>query len=88
MSVAKVADAASSSYPSSIKSAYALEDVRAELDQIEPELVERTWRKVDWAILPLAVILYLAAYIDRCDVDSALSADCCTICHLTCSLFS
>ena len=81
MSVAKVADASSSSYPSSIKSASALEDARAELHRFKPELVERTWRKVDWAILPLAVILYLAAYIDRCDSgsESTLSPDYYTI---------
>ncbi len=67
MSLAKVADVAeSSSYPSSTKSASALEDARAEFNQFDPELVKRTWRKVDWAILPIAVVLYLAAYIDRC----------------------
>nr|VWO94072.1 Uncharacterized protein [Ganoderma boninense] len=71
MLAAKAADAASASYPSSTKSASALEDARVELDQFDPELVRRTWRKVDWAILPIAVILYLAAYIDRANIGNA-----------------
>ena len=75
MSAAKVADAASSNYPSSTKSASALEDARAELDQFDPELVQRTWRKIDWAILPIAVVLYLAAYIDRCAYNLLSSVD-------------
>ncbi|KAI1786113.1 MFS general substrate transporter [Ganoderma leucocontextum] len=65
------ADASSSSYPSSIKSTAALEEAREDLHHFEPELVERTWRKVDWAILPLAVVLYLAAYIDRANIGNA-----------------
>lgn len=27
--------------------------------------IERAWRKVDWHIMPIAVLLYLASYIDR-----------------------
>ena len=59
------ADLSSSSYPSSVKSTAALEGARADLHHLDPILVKKTWRKVDWAIMPLAVLLYLAAYIDR-----------------------
>ena len=38
------------------------------LDQYDPELVRKTWWKVDVHIIPVGVILYLADYIDRCAV--------------------
>ncbi|PIL32516.1 MFS general substrate transporter [Ganoderma sinense ZZ0214-1] len=88
MSDAKAADATSSSYPSSTKSAGALEDARAELDQFDPELVKRTWRKVDWAILPIAVILYLAAYIDRANIGNAKVLGLATSLKLTSSQYN
>ena len=55
----------SSTYPTSVKSSEALEEARVELEHLDPELVKKTWRKVDWNIMPLAVVLYLASYIDR-----------------------
>jgi hypothetical protein len=35
------------------------------VDEYDPELVKRAWRKVDWHVMPIAVILYLSSYIDR-----------------------
>lgn len=35
------------------------------LEQYDLELVRKTWWKVDLHIMPIAVILYLSAYIDR-----------------------
>lgn len=43
----------------------ALEKAALTLDQYDPELVKKTWRKVDLHIMPVAVLLYLASYIDR-----------------------
>lgn len=37
------------------------------LDSLDQEVVKRAWRKVDWHIMPVAVILYLSSYIDRQD---------------------
>lgn len=31
----------------------------------EEEVLKRAWRKVDLHIMPVAIILYLASYIDR-----------------------
>lgn len=31
----------------------------------DEEVVKRAWRKVDMHIMPIAVLLYLASYIDR-----------------------
>ncbi len=55
----------SSSYPSSVKDSGELEEAREVFEHLDPELVKRTWRKVDLYIMPLAVLLYLACYIDR-----------------------
>ncbi|OCH91971.1 MFS general substrate transporter [Obba rivulosa] len=41
------------------------------LDQYDPELVRKTWRKVDLHLMPIAVILYLSAYIDRANIGNA-----------------
>lgn len=35
------------------------------LDQFSEEEIKRAWKKVDWHILPVAVLLYLSSYIDR-----------------------
>ena len=35
------------------------------LAQFTDEEVKRAWRKVDYHILPVAVLLYLSSYIDR-----------------------
>ena len=35
------------------------------LAQFSDDEIKRTWRKVDWHILPVAVLLYLSSYIDR-----------------------
>lgn len=35
------------------------------LQKYTPEQVKKTWRKVDWYIMPIAILLYLASYIDR-----------------------
>ena len=35
------------------------------LAQYDPEDVKKAWRKVDRHIMPIAVLLYLASYIDR-----------------------
>lgn len=35
------------------------------LAQFSEDEVKRAWRKVDWHILPVAVLLYLSSYIDR-----------------------
>ena len=60
-------DASSLSYPSSVKSSGDHgEAARVELELLDPELVKKTWRKVDLWIMPIAVFLYLASYIDRC----------------------
>ncbi|KAI0357153.1 MFS general substrate transporter [Trametes cingulata] len=60
------------SYTSSIKSAAdATEEAQVVLEQFDPELVKKTWRKVDWYIMPIAVWLYLASYIDRANIGNA-----------------
>lgn len=41
------------------------------LNQYDPELVRRTWWKVDLHIMPIAVLLYLSAYIDRANIGNA-----------------
>lgn len=38
------------------------------LDKFDPELVKRAWRKVDWHVMPVAVLLYLSSYIDRYEI--------------------
>jgi hypothetical protein len=43
------------------KDHFAVDDV----DEYDPELVKRAWRKVDRHVMPIAVILYLSSYIDR-----------------------
>ncbi|KDQ58537.1 hypothetical protein JAAARDRAFT_193095 [Jaapia argillacea MUCL 33604] len=35
------------------------------------EIVKRAWRKVDFHIMPIAVLLYLASYIDRANIGNA-----------------
>lgn len=35
------------------------------LSQYDPEEIERIWKKVDWHIMPVAILLYLSSYIDR-----------------------
>lgn len=49
----------------------ALEKAALTLDQYDPELVKKTWRKVDLHIMPVAVLLYLASYIDRANIGNA-----------------
>lgn len=51
----------------SVKSSAEILDDDAELtlEQYDPEIVRQTWRKVDLHIMPIAVLLYLASYIDR-----------------------
>lgn len=41
------------------------EEAQVALEQLDSELVKKTWRRVDWHIMPIAVWLYLASYIDR-----------------------
>ncbi|KAL4244698.1 MFS transporter superfamily protein [Abortiporus biennis] len=41
------------------------------LARYDPKEVERVWRKVDWHIMPIAVLLYLASYIDRANIGNA-----------------
>ncbi|KII90140.1 hypothetical protein PLICRDRAFT_53249 [Plicaturopsis crispa FD-325 SS-3] len=37
----------------------------------DEEVVRRAWRKVDMHIMPIAVLLYLASYIDRVNIGNA-----------------
>ena len=37
----------------------------AALQKYTPEQIEQTWKKVDWYIMPISILLYLASYIDR-----------------------
>ncbi|KAH9946732.1 MFS general substrate transporter [Amylocystis lapponica] len=41
------------------------------LEQYDPETIRQTWRKVDLHIMPIAVLLYLASYIDRANIGNA-----------------
>ncbi|PSR84205.1 hypothetical protein PHLCEN_2v5493 [Hermanssonia centrifuga] len=41
------------------------------LQQYDPDLVEKTWRKVDLHVMPISVMLYLASYIDRANIGNA-----------------
>ncbi|KAJ3522762.1 hypothetical protein NM688_g8828 [Phlebia brevispora] len=43
----------------------------AALEGYDEELVKKTWRKVDWHIMPVACMLYLASYIDRANIGNA-----------------
>jgi len=51
----------------------------AALQKYTPEEIKATWRKVDWYIMPVSILLYLASYIDRANIGNAkvlgLSAD-------------
>lgn len=49
----------------SIESSNERHDDLADLDQYDPREIESAWRKVDWHIMPVSVLLYLASYIDR-----------------------
>ncbi|KAI0919969.1 hypothetical protein AcV5_001901 [Taiwanofungus camphoratus] len=61
-----------SSSSSSVKSINDdLEDSHLSLEQYDPEVIRRTWRKVDLHIMPVAVLLYLASYIDRANIGNA-----------------
>ncbi|KAJ3491628.1 hypothetical protein NLI96_g573 [Meripilus lineatus] len=40
----------------------------AKYDQTQ---IDKAWRKVDWHIMPIAVLLYLASYIDRANIGNA-----------------
>ncbi|OBZ73036.1 putative transporter C11D3.18C, partial [Grifola frondosa] len=53
------------------------------LEQYDPELIKKTWRRVDIHILPIAVLLYLASYIDRANVGNAKVLGMATSLHLT-----
>ena len=37
----------------------------AALSKYTQEQIDRTWKKVDWYIMPVSILLYLASYIDR-----------------------
>ncbi|KAK7056734.1 hypothetical protein VNI00_002451 [Paramarasmius palmivorus] len=41
------------------------------LAEFSEEEIKKTWRKVDWHIMPIAVLLYLASYIDRANIGNA-----------------
>lgn len=41
------------------------ETAEALLAQYDPKEIERIWKKVDWHVMPVAMMLYLASYIDR-----------------------
>ncbi|KAK7696446.1 hypothetical protein QCA50_001103 [Cerrena zonata] len=41
------------------------------LSQYDPEEIERIWKKVDWHIMPVAILLYLSSYIDRANIGNA-----------------
>lgn len=41
------------------------ETTKPVLSDYDPQEVERIWKKVDWHIMPVAILLYLASYIDR-----------------------
>ncbi|KAI0086837.1 MFS general substrate transporter [Irpex rosettiformis] len=41
------------------------------VDSLDPEVVARAWRKVDWHVMPVAAILYLSSYIDRANIGNA-----------------
>ncbi|EMD35995.1 hypothetical protein CERSUDRAFT_115933 [Gelatoporia subvermispora B] len=53
------------------KSVDAHDEAGMTLDQYDPAVVQRTWRKVDLHLMPVAVILYLSAYIDRANIGNA-----------------
>ncbi|OBZ72869.1 putative transporter C11D3.18C [Grifola frondosa] len=69
---------------SSVKAASEVyEEALVSLEQYDPELIKKTWRKVDFRILPIAVLLYLASYIDRANVGNAKVLGMATSLHLT-----
>ncbi|KAL1942296.1 hypothetical protein VTO73DRAFT_6360 [Trametes versicolor] len=59
------------------------EEAQVALEQLDPELVKKTWRRVDWHIMPIAVWLYLASYIDRANIGNAKVLGMATSLHLT-----
>ncbi|KAL7278036.1 LOW QUALITY PROTEIN: hypothetical protein ACG7TL_007998 [Trametes sanguinea] len=78
-----------SHYSSSIKSsAEATEEARVILEQIDPGLVKKTWRKVDWNVMPVALWLYLASYIDRANIGNAKVLGLANALHLTSSQYN
>ncbi|GJE95210.1 MFS general substrate transporter [Phanerochaete sordida] len=60
---------------SAVEARYAASDDTREsegpLAQFSADEVKRAWRKVDFHILPIAVILYLSSYIDRANIGNA-----------------